>query len=106
MSRTHDWIDQRSLALDRAIVQKLKLEPSLLQVARDNLSRWINQQQPCAPKVMFEWLEILDTRSFDDVLDLLGRFDENTRRLRQSSPFFGILSEEERITIFKKYETL
>jgi len=55
---------------------------------------------------MFEWLEILDTRSFDDVLDLLGRFDENTRRLRQSSPFCGILSEEERMTIFKKYETL
>ena len=102
--RTHDWIDQRSLALSQAIVQKLRAEPGLLLVAKNTLSRWIKQQQPSVPLVMMEWQEILEKRPFEAVLDLMNSFDENARRLRQSSPFAGILNEEERMAIFKKYE--
>ena len=35
----------------------------------------------------------------------LASSDENTRRLRQSSPFCGILSPEERLAILKEYES-
>jgi hypothetical protein len=36
----HQRIDQRSLALHRAIAGKLRADPSLLAVADDNLDRW------------------------------------------------------------------
>lgn len=38
-------------------------------------------------------------------INLLTRADENPRRLRQSSPFCGILSPEERLAILKDYES-
>jgi hypothetical protein len=36
----HQRIDQRSLALHRAIAEKLRADPSLIQIAHDNLDRW------------------------------------------------------------------
>ena len=40
-----------------------------------------------------------------EILDLLRSDTEDARRLRQSSPFCGILSEEERLAVFREYET-
>jgi hypothetical protein len=39
------------------------------------------------------------------ILELLASSDEHPRRLRQSSPFCGILSPEERLAILKDYES-
>jgi hypothetical protein len=105
-TRTHEWIDQRSLALDKAIVEKLRAQPALLQRAKDNLRRWIQERQPKAPPALLEWQEILDTWPLDRILEFLGSSEEEPRRLRQSSPFCGILSEEERTAIFQEYESL
>jgi hypothetical protein len=105
-ARTHEWIDQRSLALDKAIAQKILLQPALLQRAKDNLQRWIQQSQPTVPKVLFEWQEILDAWPFERIIKLLTSSEQEARRLRQSSPFCGILSEEERTAIFQEYEAL
>lgn len=104
--RTHEWIDQRSLALDQAIADKLQQQPELLEKARANLQRWIQQQQPAVPSVFREWQRILDTWTIENILDLLRSSNQEARRLRQSSPFCGILSQEERIAIFKAYEAL
>jgi hypothetical protein len=38
--RGHQRIDQRSLALHRAIAEKLRANPALIEIARDNLDRW------------------------------------------------------------------
>jgi hypothetical protein len=38
--RSHQCIDQRSLALHHAVAAKLEAQPQLLEVARDNLRRW------------------------------------------------------------------
>jgi hypothetical protein len=103
--RTHEWIDQRSLALDRAIVEKLRAQPALLERARATLSRWLEQRQPTVPSVLHEWHEILANWPLDRILELLTRGDETARRLRQSSPFCGILSPEERWAILKAYES-
>ena len=103
--RSHEWIDSRSLAFDRAIVEKLRAEPSLIDRARRTLDRWLEQRQPVAPPVLLEWQDILSGWPFGRILDLLGRTDETSRRLRQSSPFCGILSPEERLAILKEYES-
>ena len=103
--RSHEWIDSRSLALDLAIAEKLRAEPSLVERARRTLDRWLEQRQPAAPSVLLEWREILSRWPFGRILDLLGGTDETSRRLRQSSPFCGILSPEERLAILKEYES-
>jgi hypothetical protein len=103
--RSHEWIDERSLALDLAIAEKLRAEPGLLDRARTTLDRWLEQRQPAVPSALLEWREVLSRWPFARILDLLASSDENTRRLRQSSPFCGILSPEERLAILKDYES-
>lgn len=105
-SRSHEWIDQRSLAMGRAIAGKVRAQPALFQIAKDNLKRWIQQRQPDVPIVLQEWQEILMQWLVEKILDLLTSDDENARRLRQSSPFAGVLSQEERRSIFDEYEAL
>ena len=103
--RSHQWIDQRSLALDRCIAEKLQADPDLLQRAQVTLSRWIEQRQPAIPPVLRQWQEILSRCTREEILAWLTRDDEEARRLRQSSPFCGILSAEERLAILKEYES-
>lgn len=105
-NRSHEWINQRSLAMDKAIASKLRAQPELLQRAKETLQNWIRQRQPAVPQVMLEWQEILTTWPFDKVLDLLTCSDQGPARLRQSSPFCGILTQEERMRIFQEYESL
>jgi hypothetical protein len=104
-TRTHEWIDQRSLALDRAIARKLGAQPALLRRAKTTLERWIEERQPCVPTVLLEWREILDHWPPERILGLLTSAEERPTRLRQSSPFCGILSPQERLAIFKEYES-
>jgi hypothetical protein len=103
--RSHEWIDRRSLALDRSIAEKLAARPELLQQAVRTLDRWIEERQPHPPPVLLEWRRILQERSLPEILDLLRSDTGEARRLRQSSPFCGILSPEERLAIFREYET-
>jgi len=103
-TRSHEWVDQRSLALSRAIVLKLRADPELLEVSKTNLKRWIQQQMPDVPKVMLEWRNILAHWPVDRILELLTSDSQTARRLRQSSPFCGILSEKKRLEIFNEYE--
>jgi hypothetical protein len=101
--RSHEWIDARSLALDRTVADKLRAEPGLLDRARRTLDRWLEQRQPAVPAVLLEWHEILTRWPLESILDLLTSPEETPRRLRQSSPFCGILSPEERLAILKEY---
>ena len=52
--RSHEWIDKRSLALDRLIAGKLSARPELLQQALRTLERWIADRQPDPPPVLLE----------------------------------------------------
>ena len=79
-------------------------DPPLLRRTRATLDRWLAQRASAAPSVLREWQEILAHWPLERILDLLTSSDENTRRLRQSSPFCGILSREERQAILKDYE--
>jgi hypothetical protein len=99
--RSHDWIDRRSLALHEAVAVKLEAEPALLEVARSNLRRWQNEHFEPALR---EWQDLLDRVSLEELLALLRSSSEEDARLRQSSPFAGILSPDERRTIMKRHD--
>lgn len=99
----HIRLDERSLALHRLIARKLAADPDLLDKARDNLRRW--QESSDSPSLAFaEWAQIL-TSPVDQVEQLLTERSERATRLRQSSPFCGILTEAERRVIYESYST-
>jgi len=102
--RSHEWIDRRSLALDRLIADKIEAQPDLLKRAVETLERWIAQRHPAPPPVLLEWREILRQATLTEILALLRSNSDEARRLRQSSPFCGILSPEERLALFGQYE--
>ncbi len=97
MARSHEEIDRRSIALHRRVAERLRQDPSLLKVARANLERWRTRSRAgdLAADSVRQWQEILDTRSLEELCDLLVRDDEDATRLRQSSPFAGVLTAAE-----------
>jgi hypothetical protein len=94
---SHQWIDAANLKMSLAIADKLRTQPHLMGVARRNVKRWKNKLRPC-PKALREWDQILRTCSINKILDLLTQPNEEGQRLRQSDPFVGILSDEERLS--------
>ncbi len=100
--RTHEWIDRRSLALHQAVATRLEAQPQLLEVARRNLERWLATNPTAALR---EWRRILDAAPLADVLELLRSSSDEATRLRQSSPFAGVLPAEERSRIMAAYES-
>jgi len=76
--RSHEWIDRRSLALDRLVAGKLQADPALLAKAIATLARWIQQRRPAVPPVLFEWHDCLSRSSFDEILALLTSSDDIT----------------------------
>lgn len=99
--RSHDWIDRRSLALHAAVAVKLEADGAVIDLAKRNVERWLGSGRTPA---IVEWKRLLDEASVDDILRLLRSNDENAARLRQSSPFAGVLSADERRTIFKAHD--
>lgn len=110
-ARRHDWIDERSRALGQATGEKLRANPSLVARARERVTKW---REDAAQRgdhgiqpVLDEWCRLLDTLSVDALADLVG-LDQSERAmaLRQSSPFVGLLTEEERAAIMARFEAL
>jgi hypothetical protein len=92
----HDLNDQISLEIGRRVAARLREQPALLQVARDNLARWAHQNAdaPALLRCYREW-EILLERPLDDICQILETEAEPNRRLRQNSPFPGVLRPTE-----------
>ena len=103
--RSHAWIDARSRDLAIATVNKIRADIDLFGKARENLARWRERMDPL-PQSLAEWEEILAARSREEVLAILVADDDEGRRLRQSSPFVGVLSQTERKAIFERYESV
>jgi hypothetical protein len=80
----------------------LQKDPQLLQVAKNNLMRWIGRDGEIP--VWREWSEILNG-PLSQVLSILLSTDEKAARLRQSSPFCGILNPRERWKIYESFTT-
>ena len=98
----HSTIDRRSLFMHREMAQMIREKPELYSQVRTTLARWNSMDSPVS-LARAEWQTILDTKSLEDVLEIICRDDENGQRLRQSSPFC-IISQERRAAIFKEFE--
>lgn len=101
--RSHQWIDFVDLVAHRAMARKIRREPKLFNRARRNIARWKKVNRGC-PAALREWKEILRNNDLNTVLRLMTRADEEGNRLRQSSPFCGILTKPEREAIWARYD--
>lgn len=101
---SHEQIDRRSLAMGCAVADQLEHHPELLEVARVNLSSWIDQSHGVPLQAHLEWRDLIERLPLASLLELLRSDSEEARRLRQSSPFAGVISQEERWRILREYE--
>jgi hypothetical protein len=92
----HSETDQVSLELGRRVAERLRWQPELVAFARANLARW-SRQNTSAPSLLrcyAEWQQIL-ARPVDEICDLLCAESDDAQRLRQNSPFAGVLPPAE-----------
>ena len=92
----HELINEVSLELGRRTAVRLRQQPELLQLAQENLVRWtrLNANAPALLRCYAEWREILH-QPLEEICQLLSSESEAARRLRQNSPFAGVLSARE-----------
>ena len=102
MMLTHGRIEERSILLRRVIAQRVSENPALLDAARANLRRWVGRDG--GRLYWTEWENMLKG-SLDDLLAFMVSPSEKARRLRQSSPFCGILTPRERWKIYESFAT-
>ena len=96
--------DERSKALHGEIAKKLRKNPDLWAVPKDNISRWKTGKISRMPAIR-EWERILNHQSNEQILAILEGDSEESARLRSSSPFTGILTDGEREQIFDLYRS-
>ena len=94
--------DRRSLALHRAIADRLIEEPrQVLDRAHRNLAlMW--DRNPHAHDLLAEWREIL-SRPTDAIVEAMLDPGLRARDLRQVTPFAGVLGASERTKVYRAF---
>ena len=100
----HRVMEARSLAMHCLIAQKIAADPKLLEVPRRNIAGWLSRYGDSPPRALDEWREILK-RSWEDIISILIDPGEKATRLRQSSPFAGVLTASERKRVYEAFRT-
>ena len=100
----HARLDARGLALGCLIARRLRAQPTLLAVARRNLTRWQTTAASNVQPVLREWQAVLDA-GLDATIAVLTGTDEPHVRLRQSNPFAGeeIITRAERNALWRQF---
>ena len=97
----HPHIDARSLDMARIVVDRIYADPSLFNVAHENLERW-RRLHGTLSRANEEWEQILK-RPWSEIRAILLEESNEGQRLRSRHPFRGIVTEEERLAIMKRY---
>jgi len=98
----HLLIEARSLAMHCLIARKIAADPALLDLARRNLATWRARYGASPPRALEEWREILG-RPWPEIAALMTDPGETAARLRQSSPFAGVLTQRERRRVYEAF---
>lgn len=89
-------LEPDSPEFSRALVAFLKENLSVLQRAREDIRKSLEDRPNGRSHDLWEWQKILDTFSLPRLLGFLGSDSPRAVRLRKCSPFPGVLSEEEK----------
>lgn len=99
---SHRRAEARSLAMHTAMANKIEREPALLEIPRRNMGRWRAQWPDQPPPWWREWHALLQ-RPWPEIAALITEPSENAARLRQSTPFAGVLTDAERARIYEAF---
>jgi hypothetical protein len=99
---SHRRAEARSLAMHTAMASKIEREPALLEIPRRNMERWRAQWPDKPPPWWREWRALLQ-RPWPEIAALITEPSENAARLRQSTPFAGVLTDAERARIYEAF---
>ncbi|OGJ89837.1 MAG: hypothetical protein A2268_00545 [Candidatus Raymondbacteria bacterium RifOxyA12_full_50_37] len=99
--RTHQEINERSRALAAAVVQRIDMDADRagLEHARTVCRRWLESHSEGCVR---EWCSILQN-PWAKIRSILLDQSEEGNRLRQNSPFCGILTPRERWEIYRRF---
>ena len=98
----HRIIEARSLAMHCLAAQKIMHDPALLDRVRRTLGAWRARYGRDAPRAMDEWANIL-RRPWPQIAAFITDPGEHATRLRQSTPFAGVLGVRERKRIYAAF---
>ena len=101
-SSDHQRLEARSIALHSTIVRKITRDPELLRIPERNLERWRARSLGPTPICLDEWSRLL-RKPWAEVAEFIVSDSEDAIRLRQSSPFAGILTPTERKRIYDAF---
>lgn len=100
MAGSHRGAELRALAYHRAVAQSL--DAGKVADARGRL-RWWRREGRIHPRYADAWAELL-ARPLREISDTIARDDEETRDLRQNSPFAGALDEASRRRVLQAFD--
>ncbi|MGQ0578846.1 MAG: hypothetical protein ACT4PQ_08070 [Betaproteobacteria bacterium] len=98
----HRIIEARSLAMHCLVAQKIELRPSLLRQVKKTLENWRSRYGEGMPRALDEWHAILQ-RPWPEIAHVITDSGERAARLRQSTPFAGVLTTEERERVYAAF---
>jgi len=99
---SHRLLEARSLAMHAVIARKIEHDPTLLAIAHRNIERWSVRWKDGPPAWLKEWQEVLK-QPWQHIAALITEPSEHGARARQSSPFAGVLTKQERWRIYETF---
>ena len=97
---SHRLAEERSLALHRAIVDRVSCDPAVLERARARVRSWLDNGE-VARFWAEEWDSVL-SRSTEDICSWLVDESEHARAMRQVTPFAGAIDARTRWRIWRE----
>lgn len=103
---SHQFIDMVNLAYHQEIAARLRAMPDeILGRARGNLKRWLAAHAGTSTaRALKEWESLIETRTIPELIAIITEDSDQGQRLRQSTPFVGVLSPQERKDLFTRCE--
>jgi hypothetical protein len=95
----HHLAELRSLALHREIARRIRRDPTLVDRARRTVERWRTDGR--APFYAKAWESLLSS-SLERICEALVSEGEDSRALRQATPFAGVIEPRERWRIWRQ----
>lgn len=98
----HRIIEARSLAMHCLAARKIEHNPALLDQVRRTLDVWRSRYGENTPRALDEWKNIL-RQPWPAIAAFITDQGERAMRLRQSTPFAGVLSAREREQVYAAF---
>lgn len=103
-AQTHADSAERSWRTAQIIAEMMKSDPSLARRALQYTNMLLQEGQGTANSDLGEWRQLLETYSGERLRDLLVSRSSRADRLRRSSPFFAVLTADERDRVVEHLE--